>query len=729
MPRQAGGQGDDPKVVPLRSSTSDGQARKGRMSAARTYSPRGRTVREQPAEPAPAKSQSAKSQPAKTQSAKSQPAKAKAAKAAQAGTAKPRKKVAADRRTTAEKRAAGPKLRVVKGEAGAPKPPRVARNRPTKVGEVREVRDRPPPPPPKLADPIKRLRVGTAAILVLFVAIAFRLVELQLTDAKAYAEEGLLGRLETVTLPAARGSIVDRNGEVLVRSVEARFVFADPTWVKDPDDAARRLAPLIAVPESELRAKLQPRTGPNGKKIMFEYLARGVSVATAQAVEALHIRGIGTERDERRFVPGHDLAANLIGFTGRDLNGLAGLEASYDEILRGVDGKREYEVGQKYGEPGMAKEIPGGIHLETPARPGQTLKLTVDADLQFEVQRILGVKMAEVKATFGSAVVLDVATGDVLAQASYPFYDAENPFRYKAGDRIDTASGTPVDPGSVHKAIVVAAALEEGVVKPDSLVPVARTIRKGDKTFEDLHWVQKPQMTLPGLLAYSSNVATINLADRLTAAKLYEYQQRFGLGQSTQVGVPGEAAGLIQPPANWSGSSYGSIPIGLSVSATPLQMAAVYAAIANDGVYQRPRLVQATVAPDGTETPAAASPGRRVMSSGNAAALRQMLEAVVTVRGATGRSAAVPGYRVAGKTGTGLLNKDGKYVEGDVASFIGMAPAEQPRYVIAVFAHTPSGTGGKVAGPAFSEMMALTLTHYRVPPTGTKPPTFQVYGP
>jgi cell division protein FtsI (penicillin-binding protein 3) len=259
-------------------------------------------------------------------------------------------------------------------------------------------------------------------------------------------------------------------------------------------------------------------------------------------------------------------------------------------------------------------------------------------------------------------------------------------------------------------------------------VLVPPSIRKGDTPFSDTHPHSKPtEMTLPGILAWSSNLGTITIADRLGAAKLYEYQRRFGFGEPTGIGLPGEAAGLVQPPANWSEPSYGSIPIGMGVSVTPIQMASVYATIANGGVWVQPHLVKATIAPDGSATPAEAPAARRVISAENAAALRTMLEAVVTVPGATGLSAAVDGYRVAGKTGTGKIVRDGQYAAGEVASFIGIAPADAPRYVVAVFAHTPGGNGGVVAGPAFKEIMGLTLRHYRVPPTGTRPPEFHVY--
>ena len=576
-----------------------------------------------------------------------------------------------------------------------------------------------PVPPPRLGAPRRRLRIATVMALAMFTVIGVRLVHLQLTDAPRYAAAGLTDRLHWVELPAPRGAIYDRNGEVLAHSVEARAVYADPTLIEHPEQTAAALSPLLGIAASDLLPKLVKRTRPDGSPVAFVWLARGVDIEVGKAVQALGLDGIVVTRDERREVPGHDLAANLLGFTGDDMHGLEGIEAHYDELLYGIDGKREYEVG--LGD--LAAPIPSGYYQEVPAKPGSSLLLTIDRDLQYRVQQILAARMRQVSASLGAAVVLDVKTGEVLAQASYPTYDAADPLKVPAEQRVDATTGVVFDPGSVHKAIVLAAALEEGLVKPDTTIEVGPSVRKGDQTFRDTTPMkQGTKLSLPGILAYSSNVGTIAIADRLGPQKLYEYQRRFGLGERTGVGVPGEAPGQLLAPDDWSGSSYGSVPIGHSVAVTAMQMAAVYATIANDGVWVRPHLVRETIKPDGTRVPADPPQTRRVISAANAAALRQMLEAVVTVEGATGRKAAVPGYRVAGKTGTG----ERVGLPGEVASFIGMAPADAPRYVIAVFAHTPGGGGGTITAPAFREMMEFALLHYRVPPTGTKPPEFVI---
>jgi cell division protein FtsI (penicillin-binding protein 3) len=585
-------------------------------------------------------------------------------------------------------------------------------------------RKRAPRRPPKLVDQRRRLRLGTVLVLTIFATIGIRIVTMQFTESPAFAERGLETRLERVDLPAPRGAIYDRGGAVLAHSVEARYVAVDPELVTDLPATAAALEPLIAVPKSELMAKMAKRKQPGGGASRFEYLARGVDIAVGQRVEALELPGVIVHRDERREVPGQDLAASIIGFTSPDLNGLEGLEARYDQLLRGVDGRRIFEVGRG----SLAEEIPGGYNRETKAQPGSSLQLTIDRDLQYMVQKTLAARMAQCKAFTGAAVVLDVRTGEVLAQASYPTYDAAQPLKSKPEDREDTATSFVVDPGSVHKAITVGAALQEGVVKPGDTFVVGPNVVKGDQRFKDSHtnWTPK-RMSIPGILAYSSNVGTIAIADRLGKEKLYEYQKKFGLGSATGAGVPGEASGALLRPEDWSGSSHGSVPIGHSVAVTPLQMAAAYAAIANDGTWVQPHLVKETIAPDGRRTPSAPPTARQVMSPENARALRQMLEAVITVERATGVQAKVDGYRVAGKTGTGSRVVNGEYVPGTVASFVGMAPVENPRYVIAVFAHVPTGGGGAVTAPAFRDMMGYTLTHFGVPLSSGKPPKFVVY--
>ncbi|WP_329102468.1 penicillin-binding transpeptidase domain-containing protein [Micromonospora sp. NBC_01699] len=708
-----------------RGGATDGEPGLGGISGARAYTPRGRTLRDAP---------ELRRTPRSTRSA---------------DPFRPALQVLDGGRTNgARTRREAPEPAAGRGTGtGRPVPPRAARAadvaRPVpaprrrtgttttsgsgRPGAAPRRAPRKPPSPPRLADSRLRLRLGTMLALALFATVGIRLVVLQVVQSPAYADS-VDDRLKPVILAAPRGSIYDRSGAVLAHSVEARYVYADPTMVEDPADAAAKLSPLLGIPRSTLVADLSRTKGADGFVSQFQYLARGVEIDTAKQIMELNLAGIGTGQDERREVPGGDLAANLIGFIGDDMSGLEGIEARYEELLRGVNGKRVFEAGR--GD--LNSPIPGGYDkVVTEPKPGSSLQLTIDRDLQWECQRILSAAAREEKATIAAAIVIDIRTGAVLTQASHPTYSAADWKKSVGTDREDAATGFVVDPGSVHKAITFAAALEEGVIKPGDTVTVGNSITKGGKVFTDSHklpaGVNQAKMSLPGILAYSSNIGTIKIADRLGAQKLYDYQRKFGLGEATGEGVPGEATGRVLPPDQWSGSAYGSIPIGHSVDATPLQMAAAYATIANGGTWIQPHLVAETIAPDGTRTPAPAPKTRQVISPENAAALREMMEAVVTVPDGTGTKAAIPGYRVAGKTGTGSRVLNGSYAPGEVASFIGMAPADQPRYVVAVFAYTPGGGGGDVSAPVFKKIMNFALTHYRVPQTGTKPPKFVVY--
>ena len=716
-------------MVPLRRShgrqtTADigGAAGTGRggISEARRYTPRGRTVRDSPPRRDGTGGDAFRpalelvrdgTAGATVRSGTGRPAPDRTGVPARDRTPVP----ARDRTPAAGRGRAGGTARGTRTR-GAPSPQaRTTSRRPVRL----------PPAPPRLGDPSRRLRLGALLVAVLFAAIAGRLVTLQLTDARQLALAGLRSRLATEVVFAPRGSIYDRGRHVLAHSVEAAYVFADPSMI-DGNQVGRvadALRQALGVPTSDLVPRLSRKTRADGTRDEFEYLARGVSLAVGAQVKALNLPGIGVGRDEVRDQPGHDLAANLIGFTSADGHGLLGLEASYEDLLAGQNGQRTFEVGN--GDLGT--QIPGGYEEEQPAHPGSSLELTIDRDVQYIVQQSLSDRMARANAAWACAVVLDLASGDVLAQASYPGYDAAEPAGSTRIQRTDSCSQTVADPGSVHKVITLGAGLQSGVITADSAVPVCPSITKGDQTFADTHpFACGTRITLPGILAFSSNVGTITVGNLVAPRTLYEYQRLFGLGAATGEGMPAEAPGQVRSPESWSGSSYGSIPIGMGVSATPLQMAAVYATIANNGQYVAPRLIRATVAADGTVHPSAPAARHQVLTAANAAILRHDLEAVVAVPHATGTTAAIPGYRVAGKTGTGLfVGTNGRYAPGEVASFIGMAPADAPRYVIAVFAYTPGGNGGPTCGPAFQEMMQFTLRHYQVPPTGTPVPAFR----
>nr|BFF26683.1 cell division protein FtsI [Glycomyces mayteni] len=579
---------------------------------------------------------------------------------------------------------------------------------------------------PKLGSPRRRLRMAAAFVMILLVLSGTRLIQLQVTDSAAYAAEAMNQRLTTEPLPAERGAILDRNGNRLAYSIEANYIAVDPGMVEgDPAELANALATLLGRRASEIEPIISTKETAQGEPIRFAYLQRGVDLAVGDRIEEMKNPGLIVGDDERRVVPGHDLAANILGFTGGDQGeGLTGMEAQYEEWLSGTDGEVSYERSQS-GQP-----IPGAFYREESPEPGNDLQLTIDADLQFQVQNILERTVTDHDATFGSAMVMDVRSGEMLAMASTPTYDAAAPFDVDSDEAYrDYGTQATVDPGSIHKAIVFAAALEEGCIEPDGTMPVNQTITKGDQEYHDTYQHGDAVLSLAGIIAQSSNVGTIELADCIGKDKLYEYQRAFGLGEPTGVGVAGEATGILQEPQNWSGTSYGSVPIGHEGTATIIQMAAVYAAIANDGVYVQPTVVDHLVDADGTVQEQDEPETRRVISTETAQELQYLLQAPIAAETGTGRNAQLENYHLAGKTGTGGLVVDGEYAPGNVASFVGFAPAEDPQYVVAVSVYVPGGGGGgSTTGEAFKEINEFALGYFGVRPATTPAPVFDVWG-
>ncbi|MDN3239260.1 peptidoglycan D,D-transpeptidase FtsI family protein [Glycomyces tritici] len=579
---------------------------------------------------------------------------------------------------------------------------------------------------PRIGNPRRRLRMAAAFVMILLLVSGARLVQLQVTDSAAYAAEALNQRLTTEPLPAERGAILDRNGNPLAYSIEANYIAVDPGMVKgDPAELAATLAPLLGRKASDIEPIIATKETAQGEPIRFAYLQRGVDLAIGDEIREMENPGLVIGEDERRVVPGHDLAANVIGFTGGEGNGLGGLEAAYDEWLSGEDGEVSYERSQTSGLP-----IPGAFYREEEALPGNDIQLTLDDKLQFQVQNILQETVKEHDAEFGSAMVMEVGTGEMLAMASTPTYDAANPFDVDDPEVYrDYGTQATVDPGSIHKAIVFAAALQEGCIEPDGTMPVEQTITKGDQVYPDGFQHGDAVLSLAGIIAQSSNVGTIQLADCIGKEKLYEYQLAFGLGRPTGVGIEGEASGILQEPQNWSGTSYGSVPIGHEGTATIMQMAAVYAAIANDGVYVQPTLIDQKIEADGTVEEAPEPATHRVISKETAEDLQYLLQAPIAAENGTGRNAQLENYHLAGKTGTGSLVVDGEYAPGNVTSFVGFAPAEDPEYVVAVSVYVPGGGGGgSTTGQAFKEINEFALGYFGVRPAAEPAPVFDEWG-
>jgi cell division protein FtsI (penicillin-binding protein 3) len=551
-----------------------------------------------------------------------------------------------------------------------------------------------------------------ACYLILTLLVGWRLVSVQILAADEYAELAERQTQREVELPATRGKLYDRTGEPLAMSLAASTVYADPRALADgdvpADTVAAELAPLLERPVEELTQLLTRDAG-------FVYLARQQDRQVGEQIEALRLPGIGVLEEPSRTYPADQLAAQVVGFAGVDNSGLAGMEAQYDGLLAGEPGSLQVE------------QAPGGLTISAaptqtrPAVAGTDLVLTIDRQVQYAAERVLEETIAEHNAKGGSAVVLDVDTGDVLAMASAPGFEPESIGTADAYARSNRVVTDLFEPGSVNKVVTAAAALEEGVVSPSDQFTVADTYRVGSSTFRDNTPHAPWHIGLGEIIARSSNVGTIQVAQRLGPERLDDYLRRFGFAQPTDVGFPGESAGLLPQVDDWWESSLPTIAIGYGVSATLLQVAGVFQTVASDGQWVQPRLMRGTVGPDGRLDAAEAGERRDVISSDTARALREMLVGAVESEHGTGGLAAVPGYGVGGKTGTARKSASDRrgYAEGKyIATFAGFAPQEDPELVVAVMIDEPRPAfyGGVVAAPAFREIMEFTLGHRRVAP-------------
>ncbi|SBW25830.1 peptidoglycan D,D-transpeptidase FtsI family protein [Protofrankia symbiont of Coriaria ruscifolia] len=569
-------------------------------------------------------------------------------------------------------------------------------------------------PPMRLGSPRRRLRVSVVVLCALLVVLAGRLTQLQAFQASTYAERAEQQRLRTVALLAPRGVITDRSGATLAQDVEARAVYADPHNVTDARAVANALAPLLDVPADTLIPKLA-----GGGR--FAYLARGLDPAVGKTVTDLGLPGIGVLEERRRLYPSGALASNVVGFTtigdSDVIVGGGGVESAYDRLLRGTDGLRRVEV-----DP-AGRMIPSAASRESDPVPGSSVRLTLDRDIQWAAQQALAEAVRTTQADGGSVVVMVPGTGDILAMADAPGYDPNKVGTADPGTLKNRATQDVYEPGSVNKVITMAAAIDRGLISAETPVTVPPNMRIAGRTFTDAEPHGVEHLTAAGVLAVSSNLGTIQIARKLGSAGLESALRDFGLGTRTALRFPGESAGILRPASEWDSQQAATISYGQGMSATAIQMAAVYATIANGGVRVAPRLVDSTVSPDGTVHTTPRQPGIRVISEATAATVSRMLESVATDSG-TAPLAAIDGYRVAGKTGTAQrVGPSGRY-DGYVASFVGFAPADQPRAIVEVVLDNPRDGhyGGTVAAPVFQRVMTFALATLGVAPPGTSAP-------
>jgi cell division protein FtsI (penicillin-binding protein 3) len=543
----------------------------------------------------------------------------------------------------------------------------------------------------------RRIGLLFAGFLLCFLVIAGRAFWLQGVQGAELASEAAYQQTDVVTVPGLRGSVLDRFGNPLAVSEDARTIYATPYQVEQPRRTAAKLASILDLEERDVLESLSEDSG-------FAYVARKVDVPSAARIARLELAGIGELPDSRRTYPQGTLAAQAIGAVGDENQGLSGLEAGQEPVLRGDDGERRI-VNDALGEP---------IRLETvrEASDGEALRLTLDPAIEREAEQAL----AEVGETYApkgaTAIVMDPRSSELLAIANWPPVDLGDLESADPDDLINRATGFTYEPGSTFKAFTVSAALEEGQVSPYTYFTLPPTIRVADRVIEESHPRGTATMSVAEILAHSSNVGAVTIGLGLGSEKFSRWIDRLGFGRPSGVELPAEERGIVPALDEYSGSTMGNLPLGQGLAVTPMQMVAGYAAIANGGFLRRPRLIESI-----GEEAVPAPRGRRVLGGGVAAQVRSMLEGVLAP-GGTASEVSVPGYTLAGKTGTSQVAENGTYSETKyVASFIGFAPAQNPRLLVAVIVDQPQGDiyGGSVAAPAFGEIAEFALPYLGVP--------------
>ncbi|GGV15567.1 penicillin-binding protein 2 [Streptomyces griseoflavus] len=602
----------------------------------------------------------------------------------------------------------------------------------------------------RLGSPRPRLRLIGVALTLVLLAFVVRLFQVQAVDASTYAGKAEQNRYVGQVLAAERGEITDRNGVALATSEDAYDITADPTMFAPdeleigdgPEQAAALLAPILGTDQEALVKKLRPEN----EALRYVKLAGRQTpqvwnqikeLKRALAKKAEHddstvnvLAGVFSVPTSKRVYPNTELAAGILGWVNAEGEGGGGIELQLDKRLAGEDGKI------RYAQSGGRLVPTAGGSTETPAVPGSDIELTIHRDIQWAAQNAISEQVEKSAADRGYVIVQDTRTGEVLAMANAPGFDPNNLSEADPGALGNAAVQDAFEPGSTAKVLSMAAVLEENVATPGTHVVVPNRLHRGDRLFKDDIDHPTWYLTLNGVLAKSSNIGTILATGQLgkTQAQankvLYDYLRKFGLGSHSGLGFPGETKGILAPPDTWSTSQQYTIPFGQGVSVNAMQAASVYSTIANGGVRIEPTLVRGSKGPDGRFTPAPKPERTRVVSEKTAKTLARMLESVVDDEEGTGTKARIPGYRVAGKTGTAnrVDPATGKY-HGYTSSFAGFAPADKPRITVyCVIQNATEGSyfGGQICGPVYKQVMEFALKTLQVPPTGAAPAALPV---
>ncbi len=636
------------------------------------------------------------------------------------------------------RRVPGPARRPTSRSASGPAP-RPASRRPPAAARI-------VPQPIRLGSPRPRLRLVSLGLTLVMLAFVVRLLQVQAVDASAYAAKAEKNRYLSHKLAAERGEITDRAGIALATSVDAHDIIADPQMFTPkeskapdaPEQAAALLAPILGEDAATLAKRLKtpksrytvlarrqtPQVWNQIKDLKSVFAQKAAADRRKGGLGANVLSGVFQEPSSKRVYPNGELAAGILGYVNADGRGGGGVESMLDKALAGQDGQITY--AQSGG-----RQVPTAGSREIPAVPGSDIELTIDRDIQWAAQQAITDQVKKSKADRGYVIVQNTQTGEVLAMANSPGFDPNDLSQANSASMGNAALQDAYEPGSTAKVMSMAAVLEEKAATPATHVVVPNRLHRGDRLFKDDINHPTWYLTLNGVLAKSSNIGTILATGQLgkTQAQanqvLYSYLRKFGLGSVSGLGYPGETPGILAKPQNWSTSQQYTIPFGQGLSLNAMQAASVYSTIANGGVRIEPTLVRGTKGPDGRFTPAAAPKQTRVVSEQTARTLATMLESVVGDEEGTGTKARIPGYRVAGKTGTAnrVDPQLGRY-KGYTASFAGFAPADKPQITVYCAIQNPttgSYFGGQICGPIYQKVMQFALKTLQIAPTGSDP--------
>jgi cell division protein FtsI (penicillin-binding protein 3) len=566
---------------------------------------------------------------------------------------------------------------------------------------------------------IRALILMTAVIMFLF---GLRLVQVQAVQANDYRSRAVNEMEKVKTLQAPRGDITDINGVPFARSVAATSIVVDQTQILNPAKVAAFVAPILNMSVSDVQIALTGKrkwnmVAENAKPATWLKLTKAIQQYNSNfpGMSPERIIGFFPERSYVREYPSGSLIASLIGFVNKGGVGATGLESSMNSIIAGTDGKYSYANG-------YTAEIPGSQSEIVSAEAGTSIRLTIDRDIQWVASKAIADAVKSSNAISGTVIVMDPRTGHILAHATAPTFDPNNTSKVSLVAMRNPSVQDVYEPGSTGKVMTLAAALEEGKITPETVFTVPYALKRSDKTFHDHEPHADQRLTASGILAVSSNTGSIQIGETMPNDVLHNYLSRFGIGEKTGSGLPGESRGILPKVGDWSGTTAPTVAFGQGYSLTAMQATSVFATIANDGVRVSPTVIAGTSDASGNYTPSATRESVRVISADTAQKMRIMMESVVSGNG-TAPSAAIEGYRVAGKTGTAQRIDDtcGCY-RGYTASFIGFAPADNPAYVISVTIQDPKGMhwGGALGGPVFKDVMSFVLKSKGIAPTGTK---------